>query len=44
MQIENNKDIIYDREFLLNKYLELDVSDPKRKYYANLYINTIMKD
>ena len=44
MQIGNDKDIIYDREFLLTKYLELDISEPEWKYFSNLYINTIMRD
>lgn len=41
---EKNEELLYDREYLLPKYLELEDSDPKCKYYYNLYVNATLKD
>ena len=41
---ETDEELLYDREYISKKYFELEVSDPKRKYYYNLYVDATLKD
>ena len=41
---EIDEELLYDREYISEKYFELEASDPKRKYYYNLYVDATLKD
>jgi len=41
---EIDEELLNDREYISAKYFELEDTDPKRKYYYNLYVDATLKD